>query len=302
MSRPFAIAIRLAAPIAGGEMQKPPVIMLDGLLGFAVAQEVFDGQGYRRHPHRDKFVDLPLPLAEPLPGIWAASQGLVATGLRAREFYTRPYDLPDADTPGVQQHLPRPMLPVLYGLPLMVAPEIRFYGVGDLERCLDLLRMHIRYIGHKRGSGYGAVAEITGAYIGVDYSLARYDALEDRVILHRAIPTALDAEFAHYLEATFGPAARVAWERQRKEHGVAYYAARPPYYLPTNQVACFVPDAEGLATPEHSPFENWLAKVQQEAAAAQNGGAADDADLMLAEDDGMDLDLDPEFEEEAIPS
>lgn len=238
----FAIRMTLLAPVAAGEGPRPPCLMLDGLVGFGVARERFGAAVSARQPHRDVFVDLPLPLDQASATVWAASQGFSAVGVRRTALLTHINDRHAVVEP--VKVSPR-FGPAVVAIPLWVTPEMVFFGSGDGEAVLRLLRRHITFLGHKRGSGFGLVAQMRLTPLDQDWSIGHWDGAA--YVLHRPWPVAEAAALLAYIVATWGEDAAAWWMAHADAWPRAYLAVRPPYHDPRAHQWCFAPSAYGLA-------------------------------------------------------
>lgn len=248
MSRPFLISMRLSAPIALGEGHKAPLIMLDGLLAYCVACETFGaGAGRRDLLDGREIVDLPLPLDEALPGVYAASQGYAQRGHTAMTMIVKRHDQNDkvhmktGKVWDAGKGPPSTFANAVVSLAVVHTPEVVFFGRGDLDEALRLLRRHISFLGHKRAAGYGHVTEIAGCYTDEDWSWSRVDE-QGRLHLHRPVPASMD--LGPTIAELYGADVSRRWLDE--ERAQATLAWKPPYYLPENQVLCYEPDIYGL--------------------------------------------------------
>lgn len=243
----FAITFHLASPIAAGEGIRPPYLMLDGLVGYAVAQERFGAGAYHRRANREGFEDLAVPLTAWAPHLYAASQGLAERGLRRLVMLTCPDPRANVITrvaSGVPDGTNRTP-PVVLPLTTFHTPRLTFFGHGEFEETLGLLRRHVHFLGHKRAVGFGHVTHITGQILDQDASWGRWDG--ERLWLHRPFPQEADSVLTALIDAEAGSAARRWWETHRARWPVDRLAWRMPYYLGTSATACWEPSHWGLA-------------------------------------------------------
>lgn len=239
---PFAVTFHLSAPVAAGQGPKPPMIMLDGLVAYAVAQETFGPRGFTRRPHRNTFVDLPLPLATVMPGLYAASQGFVARSRRQLAVLTQRDDHSESKSKTRAQFQPR-----LIPLAATATPAMTFFGRGDLDQVLTLLRWHIKFLGSKRASGYGHIVKITGEPVPVDLSWGRFDALG--LHFHRPMPVDCAEDLNQIIGDMWGAPAQQWWTEHAAEWPRDRLALSAPYYDPARQQWCYSPDEFGLIEP-----------------------------------------------------
>lgn len=260
----FAIRVTLLSPIATGEGSRPPLVMLDGLVGYGVARERFGPAASTRQPHRDPFIDLPLPL-ERIGPVWAASQGFCPTGRRQLALLTHINDRRGVKEPAhysaQKQKWQAPDIsarfgPVVLPIPLWVAPEMVFFGAGDGPAVLRLMQEHITFLGHKRGSGYGQVVRMHLIPLERDWSIGHWTGTD--FVLHRPWPVDHAALLLAYIGRTWGAEAASWWSREAAGWPRAYLAAHPPYYDSQAHQWCFAPSEYGLAE-----AVSWLPPVTQ---------------------------------------
>lgn len=252
-SRAFMAIFTLSAPLAHGVADHPPFSMLDGLLGYAVAQETFGPRAFTRRPHSHTYIDLPLPLDQVLPGVHAASQGFAPIARGGISVLVSPYDRSGIDqfseyskkndcwqaTQVTARHN-NAVIPIT----TLTSPYFVFFGRGDMSEVERLLRTHIRFLGHKRGAGFGHVVDLKVLPAPVDWSWSRWDA--EGVHFHRALPR--DAQGVQAaIEAQWGPEAATWWQDHEAEAAVTQLAISPPYHDPNRQQWCYEPDQYGLS-------------------------------------------------------
>lgn len=269
-SRAFMVVFTLSAPLAHGVADHPPFLMLDGLLGYAVAQEMFGPRAFTRRPHSHAYIDLPLPLDQVLPGVQAASQGFAPIARGGVSVLVSPYDRAGVDqfseysVKNKRHHdtqIPARYNSAVIPVTTLTSPYFVFFGRGDIAEVDRLLRTHIRFLGHKRGAGFGHVVNLKVTPTEVDWSWSRWDA--DGMHLHRALPRDAEAVRAA-IEAQWGAEAAAWWATHESEAAVTQLAVSPPYHDPDRQQWCYEPDHYGLAEASHflstwSGYAPWCA-------------------------------------------
>jgi len=265
MGQPFMVVFtinhRLGHPALGDH---PPMLHLEGLLAWAIAQERFGPQAYRRFG-RDSFEHLPVPLDTVLPGVSAGSQGFAPIARHGTTLLTRRYDRASIDPetrPIPETHPPTykkveilaQFLPDIIPVGTLYAPYLVFFGRGDPDAVRILLQRHIHFLGHKRGSGYGQVLRCDVFSTTTDWSWSRYDT--DGIHLHRPLPVDPEA-VATAIGVQWGTTARSVWRVQATKWPQQPMALVPPYYDPNRQVPCYVPDHFGLVEPAEFLHTAW---------------------------------------------
>lgn len=263
-SQPFIVVFTLSAPVAHGSADRPPFLMLDGLVGYAVAQEMFGPYAFARRRKRDELIELPLPLDSVLPGIYAASQGFAPIAREIATVLTRPYGRATLDPFFVSKAngkngkitkvtIQAEFAPDLIPISALAAPMMVFFGRGDVMEVERLLRRHIRFLGHKRGAGYGHIVHVDVVPQSTDWSWSRWD--NDGVHLHRALPADSEA-VSHVLSQQWGANAADWWQQHSAIQPQLRLATAPPYHDPDRQQWCYVPEHYGLV--EAAEFlEHW---------------------------------------------
>lgn len=276
-SQPFIVIFTLTAPVAHGIADHPPFLMLDGLVGYAVAQELFGPRAYTRRAHKNTFVDLVLPLDTVLPGVYAASQGFAPIARSSMVVLTSPYDRGAIDKFAVRNKkgqymppvVPAKHLPSVIPIAALQAPQMVFFGRGDYSEVEQLLKHHIRFLGFKRGAGMGHVVGVEVVPTTTDWSWSRWDG--DTLHLHRALPvdTAL---VSTAVAAQWGPQAGTWWDQNESRQPRTRLAVSPPYHDPNRQQWCYEPAHYGLSEaaeflnqwPEYAPWNRSVMLCDEE--------------------------------------
>ena len=290
--QPFIVVFTLTAPVGHGLADHPPFMMLDGLVGYAVAQELFGPRAYTRRVHKNTFIDLPLPLDRALPGVYAASQGFAPVARSSLIVFTSPYDRGSIDkfaTPNKKGEYMPPVIPAKHQptvtpVAALQAPRMVFFGRGDVSEVARLLRRHIKFLGFRRSAGMGHVVHVDVVPTVRDWSWSRWDG--ETVSLHRALPVNA-SHVADALTAQWGDEAAEWWTRHESVYPRTRLAVSPPYHDPNRQQWCYEPTHYGLAEaatfldqwPEYAPWNRvHMLEDDSDEAGPDEDTWADDAD------------------------
>lgn len=214
MGKPFYVEAHLATPLAFSPRLLPPV-SLDTLL-----MRVLLGPLGELWPARNGLADpgaVGVPLDREVVGGREVLCGSVGFPVGPVKWGFYPWvkrwhgRRPEGVSQGTGYY--RDMCECYY---LAVAPKVRFYGRGDVEKVLGILR-YVKYLGHKHKRGNGRVAMWEAAYLRTDHSV--WLKLQDMVTPARVLPASALAEAppgAVYVRAIGSPGFP-RWDRGGRE-------------------------------------------------------------------------------------
>lgn len=188
--RPFCVEACLATPVAHSPSGMPPA-SLDGLLAKAVLAEkgITDAPVWKEQL---KFTSIDLPLARvEMAGqsVWAGSIGFPVGPVKWQRFgwikkWTGPRRWRGSGwAPPAGFGYCRNREEYFY---CAAAPKLRFYGFGDPEAVLKLLRENILSLGHKHRRGFGRVVKWEVKETTADHSI--WLQTKDAVYPARSLP------------------------------------------------------------------------------------------------------------------